>query len=158
MNTSQRDADRLWLALDLAQIPGRVIHTGSGVYTVEVPIELGGISMTLEMTADPRGLLWQFLDANGPLFGATRSNLTPDAVPAWVLTMLSHLGGRLDEPYFKVGDRVVVGPPDSRQCITVQQVVEISGEHHLVGDADARQWPASAAVHAVQPPARRAAQ
>ncbi|MFJ5926616.1 hypothetical protein ACIQF6_28835 [Kitasatospora sp. NPDC092948] len=158
MNPSQRDADRLWLALDLSQIPGRVVHTGTGVYSVEAPIELGGISMTLEMAADRHGLLWQFLNKGEPLFGATRSDLMPDEVPAWVLTMLSHLGGRLGEPYFKVGDRVLVGPPDSRHCMTVQQVVEIAGEHHLMGDTDARQWPASAAVHAVQLPGRRAAQ
>ncbi|MFB7674080.1 hypothetical protein ACFC26_21975 [Kitasatospora purpeofusca] len=148
MLSSHQYADRLWRALDNAQIPARVVHTGSSLFTVEVPVNVGGTSMALELTEDPHGLLWQFRAEAGPLLGAYLDRAAPDQVPEWVRTLLSHLGGRLDEPYFKVGDSVLVGPLDSRLNIRVVQVLEVAGETRLMGDRDARQWPASTAVHA----------
>ncbi len=157
MNRSQQYADRLWLALDLAQIPSAVVHTGSGEYSVDVPVSLGGLSLTLEMTCDQDGLVWQFRTEDGPLMvGGSRAGLAAEDVAAWVHTLLAHLGGRLDELFFKVSESVLVGDLDSRQCITVVQVLEVAGEVLLMGDRDARRWPAATAVHAVPVADRRA--
>ncbi|MEV7775381.1 hypothetical protein [Kitasatospora sp. NPDC086791] len=158
MPSSGEYADLLWFHLDTSQIPARVVHTGSGEYSVEIPVCLGGVSMHLEVSTDEFGTLWQLRDKHGPGVGGSRSDLTVDRVPDWVRTLLSHFGGHLDEPFFRPGDKVLVadGDGEAKEVVAVAEVVETGGMTFLVSDADGRRWPAATAVHAMPVAERRA--